>query len=144
MKPFKNLTEEENNALLKFPVLVSLLAANSDGKLDEAERKAAIKFSHIKTYSCNPLLVEFYKEADMVFEKNVKQLDMELPTQMAAREAALKNELIRLENILLKLGEEYAAVMHRSMNSFKDHVSKAHHNVLMDFVFPMPIKGLTY
>jgi hypothetical protein len=29
------------------------------------------------------------------------------------------------------------------MKSFKDHVSKAHHNVLVDFIFPMPIKGLS-
>ena len=49
MKHFKNLTESENKALLKFPVYISLLAANGDGKMDEAEKKEAIKFSHIKT-----------------------------------------------------------------------------------------------
>jgi len=29
------------------------------------------------------------------------------------------------------------------MKSFKEHVSEAHHNVLEDFLFPIPIKGLT-
>ena len=144
MKPFKKLTESENKALLKFPAFISLLAANSDNKLDESEKKSAIKFSHIKTYSCDPLLAGFYKEADNVFEKNIQQLDKDLPIEKAAREAALKNELRNLETIVLKLGEEYVAIMHRSMKSFKDHVSKAHHSVLVDFIFPMPIKGLTY
>ena len=144
MKPFKKLTELENKALLKFPAFISLLAANIDDKLDEAERKSAINFSHIKTYSCDPLLIEFYEEADKVFGENMQQLDKDLPIEKAAREAALKKELMKLETIVSKLGEEYITVMHRSMKSFKDHISQAHHSVLMDFIFPMPIKGLTY
>jgi hypothetical protein len=50
--------------------------------------------------------------------------------------------MLNLDKIVLKPGQEYASIMHRSMKSFKDHVSKAHHNVLIDFIFPMPIKGL--
>lgn len=144
MNPFKELTESENYALLKFPAFISLLSANSDNKLDEAEKKSAIKFSHIKTYSSDPLLAEFYQAADKVFENNIQQLDKDLPIEEVAREAALKKELKKLETIAVKLGQEYSAVMHRSMKSFKEHVSQAHHNVLVDFIFPMPIKGLTY
>ncbi len=140
----KNISESENEALLKFPVYISLLAANSDSKLDEAEKKSAIKFSHIKTYSCDPLLISFYKKADKVFEKNMLQLDKDLPEKNEERVAAIKKELLGLEKIVLKLGKEYTTVMHRSMKSFKEHVSKAHNNVFMDFLFPMPIKGLTY
>ena len=144
MKLFKELKEPEIKALLKFPALISLLAANTDSKMDVAEKKSAIKFSHIKTYSCDPMLAEFYKEADKVFENNIQQLDKDLPIKKADREAALKKELTKLETIVLKLGEEYTTVMHRSMKSFKDHVSEAHQSVLADFIFPMPIKGLTY
>jgi len=144
MKPFKELTESENEALLQFPAFISLLAANSDNKLDVSEKQSAIKFSHIKTYSCDPLLAEFYKEADRLFEKNILQLDEELPKEKAAREAALKKELLKLETIVLKMGQEHITVFHRSMKSFKDHVSQSHHSVLLDFIFPMPIKGLTY
>lgn len=143
MKPFKELTESENNALLKFPAFISLHAANSDGVLDEAEKKSAIKFSHIKTYSCDPLLSEFYEEADKGFENNIQQLDKYLPKGEAERETAIKKELLNLEKILLKLGKDYPSVMHRSMKSFKEHVSKAHHSVFADFIFPMPIEGIT-
>ncbi len=144
MNPIENISIEEYEALLKFPVYVSMLAATSDSKLDEAEKKAAIKFSHIKTYSSDPLLTSFYEAADKVFEKKMLQLDQELPIENEERVAAIKTALLDLDKILVKLGEEYTTVMHRSMKSFKEHISKAHHNVFVDFIFPMPIEGLTY
>jgi hypothetical protein len=112
--------------------------------LIKQKKKSAIKFSHIKTYSCDPLLTSFYEEADKVFEKNMMQLDRDLPVENEERVAAIKKELLELETIVVKLGKEYAEVMHRSMKSFKEHVSKVHHNVLVDFIFPMPIEGITY
>lgn len=51
---------------------------------------------------------------------------------------------MKLETIMMKMGKEYLSVMHRSMESFKSHVSQAHQTVLVDFIFPMLIKGLTY
>jgi len=143
MKYFKNLLLEEQEALLKFPAYISLLAANSDGKLDKAEKKSAVKFAHIKTFSCDPMLTEFYKEADQHFESTIEQLDKDLPKGKNNREVAIKKELLHLEKVVKKMGKDYVSVMHRSMKSFKDHVSKAHHNVLVDFIFPMPIKGLS-
>ncbi|MBV2246448.1 MAG: hypothetical protein KUL83_04740, partial [Lentimicrobium sp.] len=79
MKPFKNLSEEEYKMLLKFPAYITLLAANQDGKFDEVEKKSAIKFAHIKTFTCTPLLIDFYEEVDKVFESNIVELDQELP-----------------------------------------------------------------
>lgn len=46
MNPIKNISESENEALLKFPVYISLLAANSDSKLDEAEKISDQILSH--------------------------------------------------------------------------------------------------
>ncbi len=144
MKQFSTLTKEDREALLKFPAYITLLAANSDGLLDKAEKKEAIKLEHIKTFSADPLLAEFYREADKVFRNNLEHLDKNLPQEKDRRETAIKNELMKLEKIVSKLGEDYTSAMHRSMKSFKDHVSKAHHNVLIDFIFPIPIKGLSY
>jgi len=143
MKNLENLKSSEREMLLKFPVYISLLAASNDDSLDETEKKEAIKFCHIKTYSCHPLLYDFYQEAEKVFEKNIEQLDNELPKEKDERDTAIKTELAKLENILLKLGKDYAATMHRGMKSFKDHVSKSHHSILESFIFPIPIKGLT-
>ena len=143
MKQFNTLTKDEKEALLKFPAYISILAANSDGLLDKAEKKEAFKLEHIKTFSADPLLKEFYREADKVFKNNLEMLDKNLAEGRESREATIKYELVKLEKIILKLGEDYTSAMHRSMKSFKDHVSKAHHNVLIDFIFPIPIKGLS-
>jgi len=143
MSQFKNLSAFDYEALLKFPAFISMLAANSDDKLDETEKKVAIKFVHTKTFSCDPLLSDYYQEAEKVFENNIIQLDNELPKDVKSRDAAIKNELLNLDKIVLKLGKKYANVMHKSMKSFKEHVSRAHHNVLVDFLFPIPIPGLT-
>jgi len=87
MNTFENLSKTEQQEFLKFPVYISLLAANQDGDTDEKEKQTAIAFDHMKTY---------------------------------------------------------AATMHQSMKSFKEHVSRAHWNFLEAFIFPVPIKGLTY
>jgi hypothetical protein len=143
LKSFKKLSIIENKKLLKFPAYITLLAANSDGRLDKEEKKTAVKFSHIKTFSSDPLLADFYAMADKNFEKNIEELDHDLPRGRDKREKAIKIELAELEKIVAKLGEEYVSVMHRSMKSFKEHVSKAHHNILVDFIFPMPLEGLS-
>lgn len=77
MEPFKNLSVQQNEALLKFPAYISLPTANNDGRLDEAEKKAAIKIAYIKTFSGDPILAAFFREADKVFENNIGQLDNE-------------------------------------------------------------------
>jgi hypothetical protein len=143
MKPFKTLTVEENKTILKFPAYISLFAANWNRNLDEVEKNSAIRFDYIKTFSYDPLLAEFYKDADKVFKKNIEQLDEDLPKGKEGRDAAIKMELVALEKIVLKLGKEYVFVMRKSMKSFKEHVSKAYDSELVDFIFPIPIPGLS-
>lgn len=140
MNPFKIISRQEYESLLNFPVYISLLAANLYGNLDEVEKKSAIKFAHIKTFSCDPLLSEFYEEAEKVFEDKIEQLDNELPKEKESRDAAIKKELSILEEILMKLGNDYKTVMHNSMTSFKEHVSNAYNNVLSVCIWPFPIK----
>ena len=138
-----SLTNAEWDKLYKLPAYISLLAANHDGGIDKTEKKAAIKLSHIKTYSCNPLLTSFYDEADKVFEENIAELDNTLPKERSAREQAIKEEVSKLNTIINKLGPEYATAMQQSMQTFMRYVSKAHNNVFEYFLFPMPIKGIT-
>ncbi|MGN6568646.1 MAG: hypothetical protein ACTHJ0_11865 [Flavipsychrobacter sp.] len=140
---FKNLTKQEADQLLKFPLYISLLAANADGKMDNEEKKTAIKFTHIKTFSSDPKLKDFYAEVSKTFEQDIDTLDRELPKERHERQAAIEGDLSKLKEILLKLPKEYQAVMLRSMQSYKDHVSHAHYNVLESFVLPIVIQGIT-
>ena len=142
MKRYSDLTDQQKQELLKFPVYISMLAA-SDSELDETERMVAIKFAHTRSFSCEPLLSEFCRESEIVFERYLAQLEMLLPTDKIGREATIRKELVKLEKILSKLSEEYVVVMHKSMKIFKEHVSRAHHSVIEDFILPISIPGLT-
>ncbi|MET3980985.1 hypothetical protein ABIB62_003504 [Mucilaginibacter sp. UYP25] len=144
MKAFEKLSYAEQQEFLMFPVYISLLAANEYGPTDHIDIKAAGEFDHMKTYTCVPLLSGFYAKADQLFKENFTNLDAELPKGKIARTAAIKTKLAELEILLLKFDKDYAAAMHQSMKSFKDHVSSAHWNVLDSFLFPIPIKGISY
>jgi hypothetical protein len=143
MNPFKNLSVKENEALLNFPAYITLLAANSNGLLDEAEKKSAISFAHTRALSLHPLLAEFYLEVDKVFKNKLELLDKNLPKDKEHRDTLIKKKLAQLEIIVLKLEKEYSLTMNRSLKSFKEHVLKFDHNVLVDFIIPLPIPGLT-
>jgi len=143
MNTFEQLSKADQTAFLKFPVYISLLAANQDGTTDEQEIKTAIDFDHMKTYTCNPLLAGFYENADRVFKSNLTELDNELPKGKEDRDTAIMAKLAVLEKLLLKFDKVYAATMHQSMKSFREHVSAAHQNFIESFIFPVPIKGIT-
>ena len=137
MIPFKNLSAKENRLLLNFPAYISMLALSYDDKLDYNKKMSVLKSGHIKNYFSDPMLSEFYKEADLVFQSNIERFNKNLPREKDRREAAIIKELSSLEKIVLKLEKELSATMNRSMKSFKNHVSKACHDVLLDFVFPV-------
>ena len=107
------------------------------------KKKVALKLSHIKTFSCEPLLEPFYKEAEKYFEETLEFLNESLPKERQLRTTAIAKELGTLDELLKKLGGKYADELCRSMRVYKDQVSRAHQNVLEYFIFPMPIDGLT-
>jgi len=142
MNSYRSLSAEQKLALLKLPVYVSLLAA-TDNTLDEAEKLSAIKLAHTRSFSCEPLLSEFYMEADKEFGNIINQLNRELPKQNQKREDIIKHELFKLEKIIAKLDSEFIEAMERSLKTFKEHVINAHHSVIEDFVLPISIPGLS-
>ncbi len=140
----KNLIKSEYEELLKFPAYISLLAANAEGKLDHAEEISAVGLAHIKSYSADPLLVDFFSKVDRHFKTTIESLNESLPLGKEDRENVIKSKLLNLEKIALKLGDEYSMILRKSKKLFKEYVSRVHHNVLIDFLFPIPIKGLSY
>jgi hypothetical protein len=143
MPVFKDLSLPEREQLEKFPVYLSLLAASKDCRLDGQEMHSAVKLTHIKTFSCDPVLSDYYAEVDKNFETVAREISNQLPADRDAREVAIRRQLTKLEILLHKLDKRYAAIMHESLRSYKDHVSRAHRNVLEYFIFPLPISGIT-
>ena len=145
MTTYHELPENEKELLLKFPAYVSLLAANyHNNGMDAEEKKSAIDFSHIKTFSVNPILKEFFEDVDKQFEHTINKLNDELPRNKKDREVIIRNELDKIEKILYKTDAEYSNALHESMKAYKEHVAHAHHSLMEYLIFPIPIKGLTY
>jgi hypothetical protein len=71
-------------------------------------------------------------------------LDSKLPIGKQQGEIAIKDELSKLQETLPLLDKKFVEAMNRSMRLFKEHVSQAHHIVLVDFILPFPFKGLSY
>ena len=140
---FEDLSQQEKKQLIRFPVYVSLLAASKDCCLDKLEKNTVIKLTHIKTFSSDPLLTDYYAAVDRDFEKDVAEINEQLPKEKQARELAIRKELRKLDGILRKLDKEYAVSLYHSLRSYKDQVSRAHRNILEYFLFPLPINGIT-
>ncbi len=143
MRTFHTLSEQENQELQNFPVYISLLAMSEHETSSADVKKEAVRFAHTKTFSCDPLLIPFYQQADKDFEEKLITLNEKLPLQKTERINMIKEKLQMMEPLLNKMGEPYAGILRKSMESFKEHVSRAHHNVLAEFVFPMPMPGMT-
>ena len=143
MELFKTLSNDEQQFLLKAPAYISLLAANLDGEMDEKEKKEAIELTHIKTFSTEPILRDYFKTVEVNFRKDILQLDNSLSKDPSEREKEIKMELSRLELIFQKLEEPFRSALHKSLQDYTDHVSKAHRNSLEFFLIPFFIKGLT-
>jgi hypothetical protein len=142
MKTFKDLSYTDQAQLLKFPAYISLLASTSENGINKKEKKAVIKLTHIRTFTSDPLLSDFYREAENSFENIITELNESLPHEKNTRRESIVKELSKMDLILGKLGDHYAHVFRQSMNAYKQHVSRAHHNVLEFFLFPMPIGDL--
>ncbi|MBS1917443.1 MAG: hypothetical protein JST87_14280 [Bacteroidetes bacterium] len=143
MEGFSSLSKEDKLQLLKYPAYISLLASTSESGIDRREIEVASKLTHVRTFAGDPLLAGFYREADKIFHAMIESLNTELPKEKMQRARAIERALDNIESILKKLSPLYETALRYSMRMYKDQVSKAHHNVLEYFIFPMPIKGLS-
>lgn len=143
MKHYSDLNESGKKQLLKLPAYMSLLTSTTEAGIDKEEKDTAVKITHVKAYSSDPILVDFYKEAESVFEKTITDLDAKLPHNREERKIAIQLELNKLESLLSKLDPDFVSALRRSIRSYDYYISKAHQNVMEYFIFPMPIDGIS-
>jgi hypothetical protein len=143
IKEFERLTKNEQDILLKAPAIVALLVASGTGQINEWEKSDAIKLAHLKTYSANPLLIPYYKEVEQVFEKNFEGMAKKFAPFDEPKRAMMQKEIDEVNDVIAKLDNAFALTLHTSLAGYAEHVKKAYKGLVVNFLFPFPIPGLT-
>ena len=143
IKQFQNLTKDEVDVLMKAPVLMSVLAACSTDGVNHAQKADAIRLSHLKTYTANSLLLPFYGEVEKNFEEQFESAVKEYTPFDKEKLLRLKAQIEKVKQIAKKLDPEYGNILLRSFEKYERHVRRAGHSVVEDFIFPIPIHGLS-
>jgi len=143
MTAFQILSNEERALLLKAPVLVSVLASCSYNQINETQKKDAIRLAHLKTFTADPVLLPYYQEVEKHFAEQFDETAAEYFPFDDAKRAALKEEISKVDAIIEKLDDVFGQRLRRSLERYAAHVKRSTHSVFQDFIFPLPIKGLT-
>ena len=140
---FEKLTPEERDLLFKAPVLVSVLASCSHNEVNKSQKADAIKLAHFKTFTAAPLLLPYYIEVGKTFREQFDAtVNKYFPFDETNR-TALKKEINMANLVISKLDKEYAKILFKSLEKYAKHVNKAGHSIFENFIFPIPIPGLT-
>lgn len=144
IKQLEILTMEERELLYKAPVLVSVLASCSFNEINKVQKADAIKLSHLKTFTANPLLLGYYAEVEKNFVTQFEITAKEYFPFNENQRNALKKEIDGVNHIINKLDKTYGQALFKSLEKYGKHVKRSTHTVFQDFIFPVPIPGLTY
>lgn len=127
---FESLREDEREVLLDAPVLVAILIAGADGKIDKAERKQAIDVARNKQSRSREQLSEYYKEVGERFEDRFFKLLDSLPSKTEDRNQAVSIELRKLNFILPKIDTNFGIKLHASLKDLAKKIAEASGGVL--------------
>ncbi|KAA9040524.1 hypothetical protein FW778_00280 [Ginsengibacter hankyongi] len=144
VKQFETLTEEERHLLYQAPVLISVLASCTLNEVNKGQKADAIKLAHLKTFTAIPLLLPYYSEVEKGFKEQFEFAEKKYFPFDDNKRDEIKKELHKINFIISKLDKDYAFTLHAGLDRFAKHVKKARHSIFQDFIFPLPIKGLSY
>jgi hypothetical protein len=140
IEQIKKLTLEEKEVLFKAPILVSFLAASRNHEI--SEKAEALELEHIKTFSADPLLLEYNKVISNNFQEHFKETVKKDVLFNDAKREALKKEIDLLNAVIAKPNKEFTKTLHNVLAAYAEHVKKADRNSLLrNFIFP--IHGFT-
>lgn len=132
------LNQEDRDIILRAPAIVAIFAAVSDdGMVSENEKAESIRLAHFRTYTSEPILQDFYQEADKVFMQNFEFVMSNLPESWEEKETYLKSRIVCINDILPQFSKVYSKALVASLKSFSKHVFKSNSSFLETFMLPM-------
>ena len=114
IRELKNLSRDEMEALIKAPLLVSILIAGADGKIDRNEINSAMESSLEKARRSNALRA-FYENVSEDFEDKLKVIIQSYSSSADKRGKKIAEELTALNPILSKIDGKLAKEIYDSL-----------------------------
>jgi hypothetical protein len=130
MTHFENLSPSEIQQLEEAVVQISILVAGADGTIDAEEVAWADKLAHIRGYSGDLWLQEFYDEVATNFRIRFNDLRKALPPDTALRQHCLTMEIAKINPILAKLDPRVAYKMYHSYQTLAMSIAKSSGGIL--------------
>jgi hypothetical protein len=106
LREFEVLEASEIELMLKAPILVCMLVAGADGKIDSREVNKAMQVARRKAKS-NDILWQYFSVASEDFEDKLRILLQNYPNNAEARNQILVEELADLNAILPRVESSF-------------------------------------
>ena len=130
MKNFENISAEDLQILENAVSQIAVLIAGADGQISKEETDWAVKLTHIRTYSGDNSVKDFYKEVEANFNIKIGDLMKNASKDTAKRQLALTADISKVNDILAKLDPETAYHVYHSYVTFAKSVAKSSGGIL--------------
>ena len=130
IKEFNTLRDDEIEVLLKAPVLVSILIAGADDKIDKTEIHQAVEIANSKQSRAREQLIDYYREVGKDFKEKFEALVNEMPDSPEGRAEIITKELRKLNFIFPKIDKKFAIKLHASLKDMAKKIAEASGGIL--------------
>jgi hypothetical protein len=129
LREFEALDASEVELMLKAPILVCMLVAGADGKIDSRETNKAMEVARRKAKS-NDVLWQYFSVASEDFEDKLRILLQGYPNAPEARNEILVQELSALNDILPRVESSFRRQFYSLLRELAREVAASSGGVL--------------
>ena len=136
---FGTLDEKDKELLVKAPVIITLLAAATEGELDRTEIRDAIEMAHLRTFTAPESLQSYYREVERIFQNELDKMINDYSPFNKRNRNEIAKKMDEVYAVIKGLDEDYGSRLLQSLNSYAKHVSESHRNFLYNMLLPVDI-----
>lgn len=130
MKNFENIASEDLQVLENAVSQIAVLIAGADGEIDKDETDWATKLMHIRSYSGDKSLQDFYGQVEANFNIKFRDLVKTLSKNTAERQAQLSKDIAQVNAVLAKLDAKTAYHVYHSYMTLAKSIAKSSGGIL--------------
>jgi hypothetical protein len=124
IKGFEMLNDRESEIVFKAPLLVCILIAGADGKIDQKEIQEALSIAQ-EHYRIKSVLAPFFKLMAEDFEDKFKILIQSYPYDSKERNERITKELSQINDLWLKLPGEFSKAYYEMLKSLAQRIASS-------------------